>query len=116
LLRRFTVTLDYGRQLLWLEPNALAYGPDVFDRSGLWISRAPNGRTVIMDVTTDSAAAQAGLVANEEILEVNGRAADRIPIEQLRERFKGPVGTRISLLIRNRTGRRPVTITLAEQI
>lgn len=116
LLKRFTVTLDYTHQLLWLEPNALAYRPDVFDRSGLWISRAPNGHTVIMDVTTDSAAAQAGLAANEEILEVNGRAAERIPLEELRERFKGPVGTRISLLVRSRNGRRPVTITLAEQI
>jgi hypothetical protein len=116
LLKRFTVTLDYSHQLLWLQPNALAYQPDTFDRSGLWISRAPNGRTLIMDVTTNSAGAQAGLLANEEILEVNGRPASRIPIDELRERFKGPVGTRISLLIKNRAGHHTAVVTLAELI
>jgi hypothetical protein len=114
LLKRFTVTLDYAHQLLWLEPNALAYQSDVFDRSGLWVLRGQDGRTMIMDVTTESAGARAGLSANEEILTVNGRAASRIPIEELRAQFKGPVGTQISLLIRSRSGRRTVLITLAE--
>jgi hypothetical protein len=114
LLKRFTVTLDYAHQLLWLEPNALAYQSDVFDRSGLWVLRGKDGRTMIMDVTTESAGARAGLSANEEILTVNGRAASRIPIEELREQFKGPVGTKISLLVRSRSGRRTVLITLAE--
>jgi C-terminal processing protease CtpA/Prc len=54
------------------------------------------------------------LSANEEILAVNGRAASRIPIEELREQFKGPVGTQISLRVRSRSGRRTVLITLAE--
>jgi PDZ domain/Aspartyl protease len=116
LLRRFTVTLDYTHQTLWLQPNAMAFEPDIFDRSGLWISRTSNGHTFITDVTTNSPAAEAGLVANDEILEVNGKAASRISIEKLRDWFKGPVGTRISLNIRNRGGRRSALITLAEQI
>jgi hypothetical protein len=114
LLRRFTVTLDYAKQLLWLEPNAMAYQSDVFDRSGLWILREKDGRTMIMDVTTNSPAAQAGLLANEEIVAVDGRAVSHIPIDDLREQFKGAVGRQVSLLIRSRSGRRSVIITLAE--
>jgi hypothetical protein len=116
LLKRFTVTLDYTHQLLWLEPNAIAYQSDVFDRSGLWVLRGKDGRTMIMDVTTDSAAARAGLAGNEEILTVNGRMASHIPIDALREQFKGPVGTQISLLVRSHAGRRAVVITLSELI
>jgi hypothetical protein len=114
LLRRFTVTLDYTNQLLWLEPNAMAYQSDIFDRSGLWILREKDGRTMIMDVTTNSPGAQAGLLANEEILAVDGRAVRHIPIDDLREQFKGPVGTQVSLWIKSRSGRRPVVITLSE--
>jgi hypothetical protein len=114
LLKRFTLTLDYAHQRLWLEPNALAYQSDVFDRSGLWVLRTKDGRTMITDVTTDSAASTAGLAADEEILAVNGRAVRHISIDELREQFKAPVGTQISLLIKSRAGRRSVTITLAE--
>jgi hypothetical protein len=114
LLRRFTVTLDYGHRLLWLQPNKQAYEPDIFDRSGLWISRAANGRTFIMDVTTGSAASRAGIAPDEEILKVNGRPANRIPIEALREQLKSAVGTQITLLLKNRMGRRQVSITLEE--
>lgn len=114
LLRRFTLTLDYGRQLLWMQPNKQAFESDNFDRSGLWISRAPDGRTVIADVTTGSPAAHAGLAPNEEILELNGKKAEHIRIEALREMFKGPVGARIWMVVKGRTGTRPVAITLAE--
>jgi C-terminal processing protease CtpA/Prc len=69
---------------------------------------------MITDVTTDSAASTAGLAADEEILAVNGRAVRHISIDELREQFKAPVGTQISLLIKSRAGRRSVTITLAE--
>jgi len=34
----------------------------------------------------------------------------------LREQFKGPVGTQISLLVRSHAGRRAVVITLSELI
>ena len=69
---------------------------------------------MIMDVTTNSPAAQAGLLANEEIVAVDGRAVSHIPIDDLREQFKGAVGRQVSLLIRSRSGRRSVIITLAE--
>ncbi len=42
-LKRFTVTLDYGHQLMWLEPNKLAAEPEIFDRAGV-LDRPRQGR------------------------------------------------------------------------
>ncbi len=78
LLKRFTLTLDYGHQRLWLVPNALAAQPDVFDRSGLWIARAKDGTIAIADVAADSAAAKAGLTADDVIVAVDGTPASTI--------------------------------------
>jgi hypothetical protein len=116
LLKRYTLTLDYSAQKLWLVPNANASQPDVFDRSGLWISRAADGGIAVGDVTPQSAAAAAGLVSGEEILSVNGRSAQDIRVYDLREEFKGPVGTQFTLRVRGKQGERSVPLTLAEQI
>ncbi len=122
LLKRFTMTLDYGHQLMWLEPNAAAQGPDVFDRSGLWISRMPAGGTPagemieIDDVTAGSAGAKAGLAAGDHILAVDGKPASGVRVPDLRERFKATPGTRITLDVERKGERRQVTVELADQI
>jgi predicted aspartyl protease len=113
LLKRFTVTLDYGHQLMWLQPNALAGQADVFDRSGLWITRAPDGAIAIADVSSDSAAARAGLKAGQEIASVGGVPAARLKLYDVRETFKQAPGTRVKLVL---AGGRAVTLVLADQI
>jgi S1-C subfamily serine protease len=114
-LKRFTLTLDYAHQTLWLQPNALAATPEVFDRSGLWISRAEDGGIKIADVAAGSAAA-AALVVGDEIVSINGRPARGIALYALREHFKGPVGTRFKLRVHSDHGDRTVVLTLADQV
>jgi len=116
LLKRFTLTLDYAHQTLWLQPNALAATPEVFDRSGLWISRAGDGGIAIADVATGSAAADAGLAVGDEIVSINGQPARGIELYALRERFKGPVGTRFELRLHSEHGDRTVVLKLADQV
>lgn len=116
LLKRFTLTLDYAHQTLWLQPNALAATPEVFDRSGLWISRAKGGGIEIADVATGSAAAAAGLVVGNDIVSIDGRPARDIALYALRERFKGAVGTRFKLRVHSDHGDRTVVLTLADQV
>jgi hypothetical protein len=116
ILKRFTVTLDYAHQKLWLKPNALAKQPEVFDRSGLWISRASDGAISVGDVVVGSAAAASGLLLGDEILSVNGRNAKDIALYDLRDQFKGAVGTRFTLRINGKLGQRTVTLALADQI
>jgi hypothetical protein len=116
ILKRFTVTLDYAHQKAWLRPNALAQQREVFDRSGLWLARARDGAIGIADVTTLSAAAQAGLLAGEEIVSVDGKPARQVSLIDLGEAFKGPVGRAFTLAVRGRGGERTVTLVLADEV
>ena len=116
ILKRFTVTLDYGKRLAWFQPNALNSEPEVFDRSGLWIARGSDGSIQVGDVTTHSAAAQAGLVIGNSILSVDGKPAKDIVLYELREAFKGKEGTAFHLKVRSKSGIRDVTLKLASQI
>ena len=116
LLKRFTLTLDYQHHLLWLQPNALAAEREVFDRSGLWISRAKDGGISVADVSTGSAAAAIGIVAGDAIVSVNGKPARGIELYDLREQFKGAIGTAFKLRVRGKSGERSVALELAEQI
>jgi hypothetical protein len=116
LLKRYTVTLDYAHQRLWLQPNALASQREVFDRAGVWIARAKDGAIEIADVANDSAAAKAGVASGDEILAVNGQPAKDVQLYDLREQFKGAVGTPFKLHLKGKEGERDVTVTLADQI
>ena len=116
ILKRFTVTLDYAHEKLWLEPNALAKEREVFDRSGIWIGRAADGAISVGDVVAGSAAAASGLSIGDEILSVNGKSAKDIELYDLREQFKGAVGTQFMLRIKGRLGERTVALALADQV
>jgi PDZ domain/Aspartyl protease len=120
ILKRFTVTLDYAHQKLWLQPNALAAQREVFDRSGLWIARAADGGIQVADVAAQSAAAASGLAVGDEITEVNGKSAKSVALYDLREQFKGSVGTRFSLRVKGKEegakADRAVVVTLADQV
>ena len=115
ILKRFTVTLDYGHQKLWLAPNALSAEPDVFDRSGIWISRAPDGNILIADVSGDSAATKAGLKIGQVIRAVDGKPASSIALYDLRELFKGKPGTVFTLTVAG-LPERNVKLSLADQV
>jgi hypothetical protein len=116
ILKRFTVTLDYAHQLAWFQPNALNDQPEVFDRSGLWIDRSRDGDIGIADVTTESPAAKAGLVTGDEIVSINGKPARDTALYDLREEFKGAVGTKFDLVVQGKAGRKDVALVLADQV
>ena len=116
LLKRFTVTLDYAHRQLWLVPNALAQQKEVFDRSGLWISRATDGGITVADVAADSAAAKLGLAEGDEITKINGKPAKEVQLYALREEFKGAVGTKFSLALKGKSGEKTLTLVLADQV
>jgi C-terminal processing protease CtpA/Prc len=116
ILKRFTVVLDYAHQKLWLEPNALNMQREVFDRSGLWVGRAADGGISVIDVVAGSAAATSGIRAGDEILSVNGKNAHDVALYELRDQFKGAVGTRFMLQIKSKQGERTAALALADQV
>jgi hypothetical protein len=117
LLKRFTVTLDYAHQQLWLKPNALDAEREVFDRSGLWLARAKDGEIEVADVATQSPAAADGLATGDEIVSVNGKSAKNIALYDLREEFKGPIGSKFTLRVTGADrSERTVVLELADQV
>lgn len=90
ILRRFKVIFDYSRKRMIIEPNKSFGEPFEFDMSGLaLVSDPPQFRTVkINRVLSGSPAAEAGLRAEDLLLEVDGRAASEYRLHTLREMFK----------------------------
>ena len=117
ILKRFTLSLDYGHQALYFAPNALAATPGVFDRSGLWVNRAADGMIAIADVTDGSAAAKSGLAVGTEITAVNGHDARTVELSELRDTLKGKVGSTVRLIVKTAGGKeRKVPVVLADQV
>lgn len=115
ILRRFTVTFDYGRQKIYFEPNASYGREDVWDRSGLWLNRTEEGYR-IEDVVADSPAAAAGLKVGDLVLSVNGRKATELPLAEAREILKSAPGTRVRLQVRSGEAEREVEVALREMV
>ena len=116
ILKRFTVTLDYAKRLAWFQPNELASRKEVFDRSGLWIARAGDGLIKIADVMEGSPAAKLGLVKGDELSSINGKSARDWQLYDLREAFKATEDASFKLAVKEKSGPKLVTLTLADQV
>jgi PDZ domain/Aspartyl protease len=116
LLKRFTLTLDYANQVLYLEPNANFSKPDVFDRSGLWLMSDADGTCEVADVVKGGPGAKAGLQPGDHILTIDGAKLSSVQIADVREKLKRPAGTKVRLQVRGKNGERHVTLVLADLI
>lgn len=91
-LRRFTVTFDYSRGRMFVEPNGHYSEPFEYDMSGLqFITESPSFRTVtIIRVLSDSPAAEAGLRQGDELVSIGGRPVTDFKLAALREMLRRP--------------------------
>ncbi|WP_309709057.1 aspartyl protease family protein [Armatimonas sp.] len=113
-LRRFTVTFDYGRKRLYLMPNAQLRDPFAFTTSGL-LPLYENFEWRVFAVLPDSPASEAGVTTDDQILTVDGRSANKLNHYSLSELLRRPAGTKIPLQLRAVTGRiRRVNLILRE--
>jgi hypothetical protein len=117
LLKRFDVTFDYGKQVMYLKPNSNAKIRDAYDRAGLWLLTDPEGLRV-KDVTAGGPAAKAGLKVEDLILAVDGKKATEIPLPDLRIRLANdPEGTKVELTVRGKDGKvRAVRVVLRDLV
>jgi hypothetical protein len=116
LLRRFTVTFDYARTRMILEPNRDFDAPDPFDRSGMWINGREGGFEVV-EVVPDGPAARAGLAAGDLLLSLGGEPARFEDLARARQRLREqPAGTRVAVVYRRGGARRSATLVLADAI
>lgn len=107
-LKRFTVTFDYGRKLLYLEPNASFDKEDPFDRAGLWLNQVAEGLRVEL-VVAAGPAAEAGLVVGDVVTEVRSHRTSSSSLVEVRQMLRThPPGTELRFAYR-RAGQARVT-------
>lgn len=110
-LTRFTVTLDYARQQLILEPNSTLDAPFPTDASGLMVlAKGADFRTFeIISVLAGSAGSDAGLQKGDVIESVDGKPAAQWDRSELQALFMRD-GRRCRLVIRR--GNRDLDVEL----
>lgn len=107
LLRRFTLTLDYPRDRILLEPNGLFDAPVREDLSGIFMFRAEGAgldTIVVSVVAPGSPAEEADIREGDVLLALDGVPASRLGIAGIFERLRsGPGEMRTLLLERDGT-------------
>ncbi|HZY96932.1 MAG TPA: aspartyl protease family protein [Candidatus Cybelea sp.] len=116
LLRRFTITFDYGNGTMTLAPNAAFSEAEAYERSGLFLIRRGDS-VVVMDSRPGTPAANAGIVKGDSIASINGSPVNTMLLSQIRDLFAQPTGTVVTLVVTGKDGtRRSVKITLRDYV
>lgn len=107
--KHFTVTFDYTRKQMWLEPTTPMPDRQVFDASGVAFTHAPNGRYRVFDVIAGSPAAAAGIQQGDILVTLDGRDARALTIRAIKDALHVSGATRTLVVMR---GDVPHTITM----
>ncbi|MEL6760053.1 MAG: aspartyl protease family protein [Myxococcota bacterium] len=99
IFKRFRLTFDYGKQLIYVEPRSTELIEESFDRSGMWVNLV-DGAFEVKDVIAGGPAAQAGLEVGDRITAVDGASIADLSLPTLRQRFQTEApGTTVTLTV-----------------
>ncbi len=73
----------------------------------------PNQPVRVITPLVGSPALKAGVLPNDEIIKVDGEDVSSLPLRDVSDRLKGPVGTQVSLVVRRETDELPLTVLRA---
>lgn len=116
-MKRFVVTFDYGKQIMYLKPRpAPVADSGVFDRSGMWINAGEQAFDVV-DVTPGGPAAAAGLQVGDRIVAVDGAPVASASLPDFRKRLRtAPAGSKVKVSVLSAAEKRELQITLRDQL
>jgi hypothetical protein len=97
-LKRFVVTFDFPKQVMYLKPSKAFDQIDTWDLSGLHIWRV-KGEAIIDSVDPGSPAESLGLLPNDVIVRVNDQPAAEVSLTNLRAMLRDSTRT-VALTIR----------------
>jgi hypothetical protein len=100
-LSRHLVTLDFPRGRIYLKKGSQFNKIDEEDMSGLHLLRI-SGKTVVHSVDEASPAGNAGIIAGDVIVKVEGKEAQSYDMGQLRQLLKSEDGRSITMTIQQR--------------
>jgi PDZ domain len=117
MLRRFTVTLDYVRQVAIFDSNSEIRTDDHEDMSGISVAASgPNLRTFeVTQVRSGSPAADAGVQKGDVIAGVDDEAAADLALSALRNLFR-QVGHKYKLLVERDGKTLTINVTMRRSI
>jgi hypothetical protein len=117
ILSRFKVTVDYSRQRMMLEPTSRLTNPLESDMSGIVIDAEGKDCRIfkVEEVAERSPAAEAGILAGDEIIAIDGKPANQFTSGRI-ERLLMQDGAKRSLTLRRDGKARVVAIKLRRLI
>jgi hypothetical protein len=115
ILKRFTVSFDYGHRVMWLSKSAAFDVPDRYDRSGMWLGLSPQGLRII-DVIANGPAAKAGLHAGDVVMKVGALPADANTLFAIRALLEKPDISSVAVLVSRANGVQLAHVVLQDMI
>lgn len=112
-LAHYTVTFDYGRSRMCLEPSP-GFRPPPMNRSGLGLSKSEPAAFTVVQVRARSPGARAGIREGDKVVAIDGRAAATLSGRDAFEVVRRPPGTRVRLLLRRGEKNQAVTFALEQ--
>ena len=105
ILRRFTVTVDYSRSRIILEPNAQLATPMEFDMSGISLAAVESDPSTyrVRTLIEQSPATEAGVAVGDLLTAIDGTPVGALTLNDVRQRFKEP-GKRFELTLKRGDG------------
>ncbi len=90
-LQRFTVTFDYAKERMFLEPGRRFDEPFEFSMTGLAYRRTDDGTFVVVRVFPDTPASESGIVEGDVILSIDGVPSSDYGEDAMREAMRREV-------------------------
>jgi hypothetical protein len=104
ILKRFTVSFDYGHHMMWLSKGAAFDAPDRYDRSGMWLGLAQQRGLRVIDVTANGPAAKAGIHAGDVVTKVGGVPAEAKTLFEIRAMLQEPNTLGVPIVVNRASG------------
>jgi hypothetical protein len=110
-LSRYVVTFDFPHQAIYLKKGREFDKPYRYDRSGLYVRRV-KGQTVVASVADGSAAAKAGILPGDVLLQIDKEQINGMTLFTLRDRLRDE-GKKIVLTVRREAKQFDVPVALS---
>lgn len=116
ILKRFTVSFDYGHRVMWLSKSAEFNAPDLYDRSGMWLGLSQPRGLRVMDVTANGPAEKAGIRVGDVIVKVGGLPAGAATLFRIRAMLQQPRRLTVPIVVSRTGGDQPISLVLQDLI
>ena len=112
-LRQFNITFDDPHGVLYFEKNSNWGKPEIFNRAGIIVDSIMHNQKV-MNVLPESPGEIAGVAIGDIIVQIDGRAPNKDPLQQDDPAFLQPVGTVVRLTVLRGDKTQKIEVTLRD--